>query len=218
MRPSAAFTLVELLAVLAIIGVLSGILLVVVGRAHAMADRASTTGSLRAIGMAINAYANDNRGTLPGPLYIGQPAAYSTKSTKYLGYFLWSYLGDTEPTTVARESSVIVNRAYLRLRTSTSTPVYTICKSLRLSGDTSNVLPFGDPNASDETSGRPIKLALLSRYELSKSWAMQDVDQLSPEVANYSSTAKSAYLPEPPLGDIRMTLYFDWHVAPVPVE
>ncbi len=60
-----AFTLLELLVVLAVIGVLAGILLAVLQQAQTHAQAAQCVSNLRQWGVALNLYANDNNGYFP---------------------------------------------------------------------------------------------------------------------------------------------------------
>lgn len=69
MRPNAhtaeGFTLVELLTVIAIIGVLAAILIPVVGKVRENAQRASDLANIRSIGQAALVYAQKHNGNLP---------------------------------------------------------------------------------------------------------------------------------------------------------
>lgn len=60
-----AFTLVELLTVIAIIGVLAAIIILGVGKARASADTAKCVANLRQLGVATGLYATDNKGEIP---------------------------------------------------------------------------------------------------------------------------------------------------------
>ena len=60
-----AFTLIELLTVIAIVGILSAILLSVLGTARARANQARCISNLRQLGMGIQLYADEHRQALP---------------------------------------------------------------------------------------------------------------------------------------------------------
>ena len=65
MRTLRAFTLVELLVVIGIIGLLVGILLPTLSRARAASNRTACAAQLRDIGHAFTMYMNDSRNKLP---------------------------------------------------------------------------------------------------------------------------------------------------------
>jgi len=60
-----AFTLVELLVVLAIIGVLAGLLLPTLGRANEAGRGTACLGNLHQVGLALQLYVGDNNNRLP---------------------------------------------------------------------------------------------------------------------------------------------------------
>jgi prepilin-type N-terminal cleavage/methylation domain-containing protein/prepilin-type processing-associated H-X9-DG protein len=90
-----AFTLMELLVVIALIAILAGLLLAILGPVNQLRDQASSVSRLRQWGVALGAYVADNNGSLPRrgqgvqavqqlsrptdwfnalPPYLGQPA------------------------------------------------------------------------------------------------------------------------------------------------
>lgn len=73
-----AFTLIELLTVIAIIGILAAILIPVVGKVRESASRAACASNLRQISLGTLAYASDNRNLLPArPNSYRFPHAFS---------------------------------------------------------------------------------------------------------------------------------------------
>ena len=65
MNSRGAVTLVELLVVVAILGVLAGLLLPTLGRASASAQATGCLSNLRQVGIAIRLYLDDHRNVLP---------------------------------------------------------------------------------------------------------------------------------------------------------
>jgi len=81
-KNSLAFTLVELLVVIGIIGVLLGILIPVVGKARATSMRTTCAAQLRDIGAVFNMYLNENKLRVPrvNPLPSQKPAIVDAPS------------------------------------------------------------------------------------------------------------------------------------------
>jgi prepilin-type N-terminal cleavage/methylation domain-containing protein len=68
-RHHSGFSIIELLTVIAIIGVLIGILLPSMGRAREMGNRVVCSSRLRTLGQAFIAFSNDHEGSMPGGCY-----------------------------------------------------------------------------------------------------------------------------------------------------
>lgn len=64
--PRSAFTLLEMLVVVAIVGVLAALILPAVNKGLVRANVAKSVGNLRQIGAAVGTYAGDNNGLIPG--------------------------------------------------------------------------------------------------------------------------------------------------------
>lgn len=80
-----AFTLVELLTVITVIGVLAVIIMLGVGRARAAAGTAKCVTNLRQLGVATGLYATDNKGEIPYANYYMETNVRSTdKLAPYL--------------------------------------------------------------------------------------------------------------------------------------
>lgn len=104
-KKATAFTLIELLTVIAIIGILAAILIPVVGRVRESARGASCSSNMRQIGQAMFMYAEDHHGKGPPAFNMNahELATGGTEGTSIeatFHYSLWGYLyPEIEPRT-----------------------------------------------------------------------------------------------------------------------
>ncbi|MDQ3623195.1 MAG: type II secretion system GspH family protein [Verrucomicrobiota bacterium] len=92
-RKAAAFTLLELLVMIAIIAVLASLLLAVMGRVKESANRTKCLSNLRQLGLGILTYAGQNNYVLPGPVYRGiEYPDRGNMSENHLGKFIETHL------------------------------------------------------------------------------------------------------------------------------
>src|SRR2546423_3610577 len=106
-----AFTLVELLVVIGIIALLVSILLPTLGRARRQAMTVKCLSNYRQIGNALVMYTGDNKGMLPGPLWVGQGSIYNRNSA-YLCRYLARYLNYPVPDNVTRQAPLFMCPAF----------------------------------------------------------------------------------------------------------
>src|SRR5262245_39767797 len=88
-----AFTLVELLTVMAVISVLAALASGAISGMRKKADRLAAISNLRQIGAAIQAYSAEHDNLLPGPIFPGQVASYWDQKPERLTAKLAPYLG-----------------------------------------------------------------------------------------------------------------------------
>lgn len=102
-----AFTLVELLTVIAICGVLAALVIAGLGQSRAKADQLRCMSNLRQMGVALLLYANDNRGLLPHNAQVTATPRYTRTGRRSLGHNLAAYLDQRAPDTLGNEQALL---------------------------------------------------------------------------------------------------------------
>lgn len=95
-----AFTLIELLTVIAVIGILAAILIPVAGKMRSSANRATCSSNLRRIGVATLMYVQDNKNSMPYPHWggVSATATIDQYGFKSLAGHLLPYMYPGRPT------------------------------------------------------------------------------------------------------------------------
>jgi prepilin-type N-terminal cleavage/methylation domain-containing protein/prepilin-type processing-associated H-X9-DG protein len=210
-----AFTLIELLTVIAIIGILAAIIIPTVGKVRETARASQCVSNFRQIGMGIQLYTQDNQQRLPGPLYTGQGPNFSPTTTPgvngqygsladYIKNYVTANMGGT--TATSRSQEMLNCPAW-----STQTPDRT-GPSVQMNLFPSffdNKQPFGDAN----TTNKPLTVGAISSYNLSRTWLLADVDKA------WLNGGTPGWVNQIPLtavhGSKRNVLYYDGHVSGV---
>jgi prepilin-type N-terminal cleavage/methylation domain-containing protein len=222
-----AFTLVEMLVVIAIIGILASLLLTALSQAKEKGYRTQCLNNFKQLALGIQMYADDHGDQLPGPVWQGFWEAYDNVDSKRLSYYIASYMGLPAPQStpqtnlMARCPSAAKHWQGADPDTppmSTDMPVSYIASTAVTNINSGAVswpfgYPYSAPPFNKDTNAAP-KL-LRDIYNPSLSWALTDADQenAGPHAAYYP------YLPTTPThGSVREELFFDWHVTAVAVS
>ncbi|AHF91242.1 N-terminal cleavage protein [Opitutaceae bacterium TAV5] len=200
-----AFTLIELLTVIAIIGILAAIIIPTVGKVRETARKAQCASNLRQVGMAIMAYAGDNKDRLPGPLWVGMHAfCGNNNDTALLGNAIAPYVSQALPENPAekRLMPVLTCPAWLAATTDKEGKCYTMVSDASdLLHDGTTRPPFGVKNSAHN----PRRITEF----VSPSTAAAMIERDKPADSGVT---------KPVHGNIRNQLYLDAHVKAVAVQ
>lgn len=204
----AGFSLVELLVIIAILGVLVGLGSAALMSARSKADRSVAISNLRQIGAALHQYCADHSGRLPGPMWPGQIPVPDPQRAGRLVRELAGYLG-IEPG--SEPASVFVPPAVRRVMAASSIPEsrpYVLNMAVANPG-AAPLTPWGNLASG---GGEPLPIAAVP----ASGWAMSDADQLHPRVLQASWRANTP--PAPVHGPNRMALQFSGSVEMISRE
>jgi prepilin-type N-terminal cleavage/methylation domain-containing protein len=202
-----AFTLVELLVVLAVIGILAALSLGGLSKLGASSDRTKAISNMRQIGTGITLFAADNDGKLPGPLWPGQLAQFDPARNGRLVRELAPYLGIPTPT-APKVETLFVPPAYRKaVSASFLDSARTYVLNMSVVNADQILVPWG--NLATSPSSQPLKVATIP----AQAWGFSDADALHPRVAGGSWAANTPQkLVHTPM---RLAWFFNGSVAPV---
>jgi prepilin-type N-terminal cleavage/methylation domain-containing protein len=202
-----AFTLVELLVVLAVIGILAALSLGGLSKFGASSDRSKAVSNMRQIGSGITLFAADNDGKLPGPLWPGQMPQFDPARSGRLVRELAPYLSISTPA-APKVEALFVPPAYRKAVSASfldSARTYVLNMSVADADQT--LIPWG--NLATSPSSQPIKLATIP----AQAWGLSDADALHPRVTGASWAANTP--PKPIHTPKRLAWFFNGSVDPV---
>lgn len=211
-----AFTLTELLVVIALVAILAATLLPALARARQKTIQTDCLSNLKQLGHALQMYVDDNENRFPGPLWNGLQASCDANSSEEFLRYVAPYLGVPK---LSGEPSVIPVAAcpgYMAeapgissIRDMEGRISYLLNPDVDpLTGPP--VRPFGYPNPPQE----PLARGQISKFgSPAEIFAISDVDKgnvTDPTVGWWGD------LPYKPVhGGTRNQLFFDWHVTAV---
>lgn len=211
------FTLIELLTVIGIIVILAALLFPVFGTATRNAENAACTVNMRNIGSGFRAYAAENEGTLPGPLFTGQGPWYNRDARRLqtrLGKYLDIPLSNTWSTSASQMTySKLFQCPSAKRKSQPGATTFYMNLAFKVDGRS----PFGAGDADgngvlDKPGDTPGMTQMqLANSDPDKVWMMAELDQKFPGLG------KPGWFDgvpvEPYHGKHRNALFFDMHVG-----
>ena len=205
-----AFTLIELLIVIAIIALLAAFLVPAVSKALRKGYQSQCMSNLKQSATALQVYMDDNEQWLPpgkgaaSGLFTGQGAAYDNNATGELVYYTAKYLGLPSPSANQQIASTFICPGAKRYSSAGVTDATRTDYALTPISSNINFQPFG--NASPALPPH----AMAEITDPSTIWSISDTDQL----ATGPGPSWYATLPPAPVhGLTRNSAYFDNHVG-----
>ena len=227
-----AFTLVELLIVIAIVGILAALLLPALNSAKQKAIQTHCISNNRQVGFALQMFLNDHNDQLPpagsGSLFLTELPLYAEggEFNRHLGYHLAPYVPLPRAGSLGGKTNLIrimLCPGYMRgVQANTEAHYdprvdsYTHAYCFTLSRYVLKP-PWGLPFGWAAANNRSFKLSEIAAIRpLSDAWAMADLDCEAPASAPSLGTDRTPYVIKRPVhGNTRTALYFDMHVGKI---
>jgi prepilin-type N-terminal cleavage/methylation domain-containing protein len=200
-RRRQGFTLLELLVAFSIIAILAALLFSVMKRSAEMRDRAAMSAQLRTLTSTTFSYANDNSGTLPGPLLSSLNFRYKKSHPEFLMTNLVPYTSYPAPGSSWDNTTTLMTPKQRVFRESLADDkAHFYC--ITVEGE---VQPFGWYNGST----LPMRLSALP--DPSDVVMYMEGDQKAPWLGKTKATiyARSTFPKDPLHGSTRYFSYFD---------
>ncbi len=211
---SRGFSLVEVLVGISILAVLAALLFPALGSSTTKASSATSSSNLRQIGLAINSYAIDNGGMMPGPMNSGHGPNFPASSSNpyHLGHHLWDYLQASQTSSSQAYCEVLEYPAW-SAETGGSGISYYFRREVRKNGQ--RLYPMGRRVSNPNNNNAPMRLAAINVLNLNDEVMIYEVDQQSPIG---SPGWKSGTPSEPLHGNYRNALLYNGSVEAIPVD
>ncbi len=212
-----AFSMIEILAAVAICGILAALLFPAVGKMQLSGRKAGTIANMRQLGTATLAYAGDHQNRLPGPTSQGLWRGYSRSTTGQLSHMLAPYLGLPDQESLEVGDNVIVPQlidpGYMGFnrKAPSSVPQFVQKIGYPTTSPYAGRRPFGVTESATPGKEAPLTLLDLANLRPEQRWLLCTVDQ---DIIGLTSSWKSQTPPDPLYGQ-RFRLYADGRVAPV---
>ncbi len=238
-RNLSAFTLIEMLVVIAIIALLAALIVPGVASARRKADSITCCSNLRQMATAVNTYSVDHEDALPpgpssstSPLYLRRShrASYTTDTkvdgapSQQIAYHTAAYLGLSRPDSTVRFCPMMrCPAAWKKADPATQTQVnfvnYCVGRGASIGyppfGDSTTRLPILISDAVDRPGvsslGSPLSGSPIGP---SKLWMLTDSDKQD----DPGHVPQADLLDNPAHLDRRNIVYFDNHVSTIPVS
>lgn len=211
-RSAAAFTLTELLIVIAVIAILAAILLSVFSAVTQNRNKVTCANNLRNISTALNLFSQDNDGRLPGPVYTGQTPFYHDPSMAQYYYMICDYVAPYLQAPPASGKNYLPEKLFVCpswVSWRGRQPVYGdkpyMVPYMVLMPDGSYYTPFGYPGA---TAATPLRLPMRISQMTTPSQMALLSDADSSTVPPFAGTVP----PKPVHNGKRNYLFADGHI------